>query len=412
MGWPRTILHADLDAFYASAEQLDDPSLRGKPVLVGGGTRGVVCAASYEARAFGCRSAMPMGLAIAKCPHAIVVKPRFDRYAELSARFLAILGEASPEVEPLSLDEAFIDATGSTRLLGDGVAIGRAIRERVRGELGLSCSVGVAPNKFVAKIASDLEKPDALVVIGPEGLAERLAPLPVERMWGVGPVGARRLRAAGLSTFGDLQQVDSGRLRELEGSHAERLAALARGEDDRPVVADREPKSIGHEQTFPEDLTDPDEAEAHLAAQAELVAARLRRKSLKARGVTLKLRFGDFRTVTRARTLDAATDRTDLLRAAAREVFREFVTGGFRPLRLVGFTATRLEGADAPGGQLDLFAELDPGHRRKSRLDRAADAIRARFGKDAIGHADAFRTAGGEPRAGTLPPWNPSTPST
>lgn len=408
MAWPRTILHADLDAFYASVEQLDDPSLRGKPVLVGGGKRGVVCAASYEARAFGCRSAQPMGMALAKCPHATVVKPRFTRYAELSGRFMAILGDASPEIEPLSLDEAFVDATGSTRLLGDGATIGRAIRERVRGEIGLTCSVGVAPNKFVAKIASDLEKPDALVVIGPEGLAERLAPLPIERMWGVGPVGASRLRAGGFATFADLQRADPARLRELEGSHADRLIALARGEDDRPVVADREPKSVGHEQTFADDLADPDEAEAHLAAQAELVAARLRRKGLKARGVTLKLRFGDFRTVTRARTLDVATDRTDLLRTAARAAFREFVAEGYRPLRLVGFTATRLEGEATPGAQLELFAGADPAHARKSRLDRAADAIRARFGKDAIGHADAARRPPGD----TLPPWNPSTPST
>jgi DNA polymerase-4 len=390
----RTILHADLDAFYASVEQLDDPSLRGKPVLVGGGKRGVVCAASYEARAFGCRSAMPMGQAIAKCPHAAVVKPRFDRYAELSARFMAILGDVSPLVEPLSLDEAFVDATGSTRLLGDGRTIAAAVRQRTRDELGLAVSVGVAPNKFVAKIASDLEKPDALVVFGPEGLAARLAPLPVERMWGVGPVGAKRLRDAGFRTFGDLQRADALALRGLLGSYADRTVVLARGDDDRPVVPDRDPVSVGHEQTFGEDLAHPDDAEAELLGQAELVAARLRRKGLRARGVTLKLRFSDFRTITRSATLPEATDRTDLLRDAARATFRAFTSAaeGFRPLRLVGFTATRLAGgAGSPGTQLDLFAANDPEHLRKTRLDRAADAIRARFGKDAIGHADASR---------------------
>ena len=207
MQWPRTILHVDMDAFYASVAQLDDPSLRGKPVLVGGsGRRGVVCAASYESRKFGCRSAMPMGQARALCPRAIVVPMNFPRYKECSAQLMDILQSFSPLVQPLSLDEAFVDVTGSTRLFGDGVSMAKTIRQRVLDEIHLTCSVGVAPNKFVAKLASDLEKPDSLTVIAPEELVARLTPLPIERMWGVGPVAAETFKRYGFRTFGDVQR--------------------------------------------------------------------------------------------------------------------------------------------------------------------------------------------------------------
>jgi DNA polymerase-4 len=288
--WPRTILHVDMDAFYASVEQLDDPRLRGKPVLVGGnGRRGVVGAASYEARKFGCRSAMPMAQARALCPHAMIVPPRFARYRELSDRLMDIMESYSPLVEPLSLDEAFVDVTGCERLHGDGVTIAQAIRARVRQELGLTCSVGVAPNKFVAKLGSDLQKPDGMTVLPAEGMAERLAPLAIERMWGVGPVAAEAFHRIGVRTFGDLQRLEEEHLANLMGDGARDWKRLSFGEDTRPVVVDRTAKSVGHEQTFGEDLRDRNEVEAYLLQECDDVAARLRRKGMKASRVTVKI---------------------------------------------------------------------------------------------------------------------------
>jgi DNA polymerase IV len=373
-----------MDAFYASVEQLDNPALRGKPVLVGGnGRRGVVGAASYEARRFGCRSAMPMGQARALCPHAIVTPPRFERYRELSDRLMEIIESYSPLVEPLSLDEAFVDVSGSARLHGDGITIAKAIRARVRGELGLTCSVGVAPNKFVAKLGSDLQKPDGLTVLPPEGLAERLAPLAIERMWGVGPVMANVLHAIGIRTFGDLQRIDAAQLENLIGEGALDWKRRSLGDDDRPVVVDRTVKSVGHEQTFGEDMRDRNDVESQLMDQCDDVAARLRRKSLKAKRITIKIRFGDFKTISRSVTLDEATDRSDSLRDAARSLFRAWADDHYRPVRLIGCSASQLcEG----GEQLSLFGE--PAARKHEAIDRVSDTIRARFGKDAIARAD------------------------
>lgn len=389
MHWPRLILHVDLDAFFASVEQRDDPTLRGKPVLVGGrGLRGVVAAASYEARAFGCRSAMPMREAIARCPKAIVVTPHFERYREASRAFRAILDGVSPLVEPLSIDEAFVDATGSQRLLGDGRTIAEGVRRRVRDELGLTCSVGVAPSKFVAKLASDLDKPDGCTVIAASELPERLADLPIERMWGVGPVTADRLRRRGILRFRDLQGADDDALRSLLGEEGPAWKRLALGEDDRPVVLERDPVSVGHERTFGENLRTLAEAEAELAALAESVAARLRAKGFRAARVTVKIRFGDFRTITRAETLDEPTDRTDRIVGAARELLRRWASHEFRPVRLLGCTAGGLV-REAP--QLSLFP--DPVDAKKEAVDRVADRIRSRFGSGAIG-----RAAGGRSR--------------
>lgn len=390
----RTILHVDMDAFFASVEQRDDPRLQGRPVLVGGGgRRGVVAAASYEARRFGCRSAMPMAEARRRCPEAIVVSPSFGRYEADSRRVMEILETTSPLVQPISIDEAFVDVTGSRRLLGDGRTIATAIRARIREELGLTASVGVAPCKFVAKIASDLEKPDGLVVIESEGLAARLAPLPIGRMWGVGPKTEARCTARGLRTFGDLQRAEDSVLRSVFGDAAARYAALARGLDDRPVHGDRTAKSIGHEQTFGVDLADPREVEAVLLRHVERVATRLRRHGRLARGVTVKIRDGDFTTNTRAATLDPATDRTDLLWDTARGLFRGWP---FRPVRLVGFTVDRLDATE--GGS--LFESFDPEHGRRRRLDAATDAIRAKFGGDAIGRTAAtFRPGVARERA-------------
>jgi DNA polymerase-4 len=391
MATDRVILHVDMDAFFAAVEQLDDPALRGLPVLVGGrGRRGVVCAASYEARPFGCRSAMPMFKAKALCPQAIVVPPRFERYRELSQRLMAILEDVSPLVEPLSLDEAFVDVGGSLRLLGNGRTIAERIRDRVRKEIGTTCSVGVAPNKFSAKIASDLRKPDGLTVLEPDRLAEMLAPLAIERMWGVGPVAAASLHAKGLRTFGDLQRLDDHAAEALLGEHGLRWKSLALGLDDRPVESDRTSKSVGHEQTFGEDLDDIDDLEAFLLEQADDVAARLRRKGLRATRLVVKIRLSDFRTLTRSTTWDEPTDRSDLLRSRARELLRAWAATSFRPVRLIGCAASGLtEGA----AQLQLFA--DPESERRSSLDKATDAIRSKFGPAAIQRA---RTPSGERR--------------
>lgn len=373
----RTILHVDMDAFFASVEQRDDPGLQGRAVLVGGrGGRGVVAAASYEARRFGCRSAMPMAEALRRCPDAAVVSPDFGRYEADSRRIMEILESASPLVEPLSIDEAFVDVTGSRRLLGGGRTIGTMLRARILEETGLTASVGVASSKFVAKIASDLEKPDGLVVIEDDGLAVRLASLPISRMWGIGPKTAVRCEARGIRTFGDLQRTPPESLRLVLGDAAARFHDLAHGRDDRPVVGDRVAKSIGHEQTFGTDLADPSEVEAVLLRHVERVGTRLRRHARHARGLTVKIRDGAFVTNTRSRTFAQPTDRTDHLWEAARSAFREWE---FRPVRLIGFSVDRF-GDESPS----LFAADDPDEGRRRRLDATTDAIRAKFGGDSI----------------------------
>ncbi|MEC7352023.1 MAG: DNA polymerase IV [Planctomycetota bacterium] len=382
----RTILHCDLDAFFASVEQMDDPSLRGRPVLVGGtGLRGVVAAASYEARRFGCRSAMPTSIALQRCPDAVLLPGRSARYGELSRQFMSILEDASPLVEPLSLDEAFVDVTGSRRLLGDGVQIARWIRQRTLDEVGLVVSIGVAPNKFVAKIASDLEKPDALCVIEPSGLAERLASLPIERMWGLGPRSVERFRLEGFSTFGDLQRSSPGQLAARFGDSAARFHSLSLGIDERPLAPERTAKSIGQERTFGEDISELDTLRGILLGEVEQVAERLRRKGSHATRVTLKIRFGDFQTITRSRTLGSPTSVTGTLWEAGLSVFEDWARTQFRPVRLLGFTVSGFDGPDAPS----LFP--DPGDERGKRIDDVTDRIHDRFGEASISRAKSVR---------------------
>ena len=385
---PRTILHADLDAFFASVEQLDNPALRGLPVLVGGRSgRGVVAAASYEARTFGCRSAMPMSRALSLCPHAMVVPPRFERYSELSHRFMDILGRYSPLVEALSVDEAFVDVTGSRLLHGDGPAIARAVRAATRAELGLAVSVGVGPNKFVAKLASDMDKPDGLTVApdAPDALAAWLQPLGIERMWGVGPKSLPHFHAAGIRTFGDLQRADPDRLRASLGVHALGMRERALGRDDRPVETEHERKGVGHETTFDEDVTDPESVVDVLHGLTESACRRLRASEGTTRRITVKIRFGDFETITRSCTLDAETDSTLAVLAAAKDLFRRWAMRDFVPVRLVGVRLERTEaGEEAPAS---LFADAqDERHRT---VDRVADAIERRFGKGIIGRGRA-----------------------
>ena len=382
----RTIIHCDLDAFFASVEQLDHPELRGRPVLVGGvGARGVIAAASYEARAYGCRSAMPTAQALRLCPAAICVPGRGARYSELSGRFMSILESMSPLVQPLSLDEAFVDVTGSLRLLGDGRTIAEEIRRRTLEEIGLVVSVGVAPNKFVAKIASDLEKPDALVVFEEDGLAERLASLPIERMWGIGPRSLPRFKQAGLHVFGDLQVSDPDWIAERFGASSRRFHALSFGRDDRPVVSERNAKSIGQERTFGEDIEDPEVVESILLGEVEQVAERLRRTGSLARTVTLKIRFGDFQTITRSRTLTTPTDVTSLLWETGLAIFQEWSRPSFQPVRLIGFTVSGFRNES----QETLFE--DPLAVRASQVDAVTDAIHARFGGGSISRARAVR---------------------
>jgi len=383
----RTILHVDLDAFFAAVEQRDNPALRGKPVLVGGSARrGVVAAASYESRVFGIRSAMPMAEALRRCPHAIVVQHHMDRYAEASQTFFQILGDFSPEVEGLSLDEAFIDVTGSERLLGDGPTIARAIKKRVRDELSLVASVGIAPIKFAAKIASDIDKPDGLRVIAPDGVVAFLHPLPMTRLWGVGEATRAVLASMGLSTIGDVARYPEaalvGKLGAATGHH---LAALARGEDHRLVVPETDPVSVGHQETFDDDIDDKGELAVILLDQADRVAMRLREAALRARAVVLIVKYDDFRQITRRTTLDTPTSDGGVLARTAIELLSKVVIESRRGsrVRLCGISATSLEPRDAPR-QLGF----DEAARAKGeRLGETIDKVAAKYGKATIKRA-------------------------
>jgi len=385
MDAPRTILHADLDAFFASVEQLDHADMRGKPVLVGGRTgRSVVAAASYEARAFGCRSAMPMARALTLCPHAVVASPRFERYSELSDRFMEILGRYSPIVEALSVDEAFIDVTGSRLLYGDGLSIARALRKATHTELGLTVSVGIGPNKFIAKLASDMNKPDGITeapLSDPALLASWLAPIGIERMWGIGPKSLPRFHAARVFTFGDLQRMANYEVIAQLGNHAHDMRMRALGIDNRAVETARDRKGVGHETTFADDVTDPESVLETLQYLAESASRRLRGGGGTTRRITIKIRFGDFETITRSSTLDADTDRTLVIIAAAKDLFKRWAAREFVPVRLIGI---RLE-CTAPGDETQASLFADPQAERDRTVDRVADAIERKFGKGMIG---------------------------
>ncbi len=379
------ILHVDLDAFYASVEQRDRPELRGKPVLVGGPSRrGVVTAASYEARKFGCRSAMPMAEARRLCPQAIVIAPRMEAYAAVSAQFRDILDAFTPIVEPLSIDEAFLDVGGTERLHGPAPVVAAAIRTRVRDELQLTASVGVAAVKLVAKIASDLCKPDGLLVVPAEETRAFLAPLPIERLFGVGPKTAKVLRGLGVETLGQVARHPIAALAaRLGATHAAELQALARGEDARRVEPDRAAVSIGAEETFEEDLVDGPVLRRRVTGQAERVAERLRRTAQLSSCVVLKLKDPEFHITTRRRTLPAPTSDGRVIAKVALELLdaaRVRAPG----VRLSGVAATSITPADAPR-QLTLD---EPSRARGERLGETLDKIRDRFGRDAVGRAE------------------------
>ena len=369
------ILHVDLDAFYASVEVLKDPSLLGRPVVVGGaGTRGVVMSASYEARTYGIRSAMPAVRARRLCPEAVFVPPDFEAYKTHSNRFREVLLAVTPLVEPISLDEAFLDVSGAHRLFGEPEAIAVKIRREVQEAVGVSCSVGVAPSKLLAKLASEAAKPDGLLVVPADGVAAFLDPLPVRALWGVGEKTGETLSRLGVRAVGDLARTPPSVLGRLIGEqHAADLIGLARGKDERAVVPYEAPKSVSHEETFERDLDDERELLREALALSQKVAARLREDGYRARTVTLKIRLANFTTLTRSRTLSAPTDVAADLYQVVGELFGA-LPGARRRVRLLGVAATGL----VPAGQEQLA--LLRGE-RWGDVERAVDRIERRFGQ-------------------------------
>jgi DNA polymerase-4 len=376
------ILHVDMDAFYASVEQRDRPELRGKPVIVGGSveSRGVVCAASYEARKFGVHSAMPAVTARRLCPQGIFLPVRMRHYADIARQIREIMLSFTPLVEPLSLDEAYLDVHGCEHLFGPAHEIARKIKERIRSELDLIASVGVAPNKYLAKLASDSSKPDGLMVIDGERVTEFLSPLAVGRIWGIGKKGEQRLHALGIRTIGQLAAMPVQTLIQHFGESGQYMWDLAHGRDDRPVVADREAKSVSTETTFAHDIADRDILRGWLLELVEQLGQRIRQIGVRARTVEIKLRSSDFRTHTRSLTLPSPTDVTDSLWKAAVELFEKRIARSLLPARLLGVGASGLvrEGEV----QRELFEE--PATAKKRSLDKAMDALRAQFGSDII----------------------------
>ena len=385
----RTILHVDMDAFYASVEQLDDPSLKGLPVIVGGlGPRGVVATANYEARTFGVHSAMPTGRARRLCPQGRYLRPRMERYREKSAEVFRIFRDFTPVLEGLSLDEAFLDVSGSLKLFGRPEQIAQAIKNRIHRETGLTASVGVAHNKFLAKLASDARKPDGLFCVDPDKVHAFLDPMPITRLWGIGKRTAPRLRALGILTIGQLRHSDITVVRQALGKRSEHFMRLARGEDERDVMAHRPDKSISNEVTFDVSLEDRDELLAELQRQAENVARRLRAKQMLARTVVIKIRDDGFHTVTRSRSLVAPSNSTQTLYKMARAVFETWRSSHDNtPVRLLGMGVSGLEDEPvfdhAQGDQLDS--------RTEQSLDRVFDTINRRFGDSGIAHGQTLK---------------------
>jgi DNA polymerase IV len=376
----RTILHVDMDAFYASVEQHDRPELAGQPVVVGGaGGRGVVAAASYEVRRFGVHSAMPMREALRRCPQAIVVTPRFKRYREVSGQVFAIFGEFTDQIEGLSLDEAFLDVTASTGLFGSGEDMAREIKKRIRERTGLAASVGVSHNKLLAKLASEMAKPDGLTVIRPETVRATLDPLPVGRLYGIGPKTAARLEEQGIFTLGQLRTAPESLLWPLLRRETRTFQDRAAGIDERPVVSDAPEKQISSEETFDVDIRDHKEMQERLAQLADRTTARLRARQFKAGMVSIKVRRRDFETYTRQRSFNPPTQETRLIAQVAADLLEHWLAEQPRAaVRLLGVGVSDLE----PEQQLDLFSTPDATEAR--RLDDAVDRIHDRFGDGAI----------------------------
>ena len=377
----RSILHVDMDAFYASVEQRDNPDLRGKPLVVGGTTnRGVVAAASYEARKFGIRSAMPMREAYRRCPSLLRVRPRMSHYQDVSKQIFKVFGSFTPLVEGLSLDEAFLDVTASVTLFGTPVDIAAAIKKKIHDETALTASVGVAVNKLVAKIASDLEKPDGLTVIYPADYETRLDPLPVSVLPGIGRQTMKRLSGTGISTFRDLRLAETRILEPVFGRFTQKTRDRAAGIDDRPVVPMREEKSISAEETYDKDLATRESMDRELLRLTERTATRLRKAGLVAGTIQIKIRQSDFKTYTRQRSVRPAANGTDQIYAVARDLLSAWLSSNpGAKIRLLGVGGGNLAAVEQP----DLFAST----RTENTIDKAVDEIRDRFGKDLLGRA-------------------------
>ena len=383
------IIHIDMDAFYASVEERDRPELVGLPVIVGGApeARGVVSAANYVARRYGVHSAMPMARALRLCPGAIRLPVRMSRYMEVSRQIHTIFGRYTPLIEPLSLDEAFLDVVGSARLYGSPEQIARRIKQEIRVELGLVASVGVAANKFIAKIASDLDKPDGFLLV-PEAESQAfLDPLPVSRLWGVGKATHQVFERLGVQTIAQVRRLPAAVMEDYFGKHGLHLWQLAQGIDDRAVVPERQAKSISNETTFAQDITDPGALHACLMELTEQVASRLRQAELVGRTVQLKLRFADFKTLTRSHSLEKPTQTTEVLWQTVARLFGQCALN--QPVRLLGMGVSNIvhEG-ERRQEQAELFATIDP---RQQQLDELADTINNRFGKATLHRASSTR---------------------
>ncbi len=382
------IIHIDMDAYYASVEIRDNPQLADKAVIIGGSPtgRGVVSTANYIARKFGVHSAMPASQAMRLCPQAILIRPRMDYYAAISKQIREIFLNFTDLVEPLSLDEAFIDVTGSRQLFGDAVSIAKQIKLRIASEVGLTASAGVAPNKFLAKVASDLEKPNGLVVVEPDAIFSFLDPLPVARVWGAGAQTQKKLESYGVHTIAQLRQLSLEVLKSAFGINSDHFWRLARGIDSRPVVPDRDAKSISHETTFQQDLTDQDSLRAWLLDLTDQVARRMRWHKIVGRTVHLKIRYSNFETITRSRTLNELTNSTDTLARIAAELFSHSNLQFDRGIRLIGMGVDKLS-SHRPV-QLSLFDQEVA--ERSKRIDKATDVIRDKFGKLALKRGSTF----------------------
>ncbi len=375
----RAILHVDMDAFYASVEIRDNPALHGKPVIVGGSVqgRGVVAAASYEVRRYGVYSAMPMVTALRLCPQAVCIAPRIDHYAAISQQIRAIFARYTPQIEPLSLDEAFLDVTASERLFGSGATIAQAIKQAIKRELQLVASVGMAPSKFVAKIASDIKKPDALVVVSDKQVQTFLDPLPVSRLWGAGKTTVAMFERMGVRTIAQVRCLSEQMLLAQFGKWGTQLWQLAHGLDPRPVVSDGQAKSISHETTFAQDVNRADVLETCLLQLTEQVAARLRQQAVQGKTVQLKLRYPDFKTITRAHTVDNYTDSTSNLWQVTKALFHANWSAP-QAIRLIGMGVSHFHDPDNPVAvQSDLFKQDVT---RQRTLDMITDTINAKYG--------------------------------
>jgi DNA polymerase-4 len=379
---PKQIIHLDMDAFYPSVEALDNPELRGKPVIVGGSKeRGVVSSASYEARKFGVHSAQPMATAMQLCPNGIVVPVRMARYQEVSEQVFEIFHIFTPLVEPLSIDEAFLDVTGSSRLFGSPIEIAKKIKQKIVEKTGLTISAGVATSKFVAKVASDMEKPDGLTIVARDKVREFLDPLPIKKMWGAGKVTQKALARIGIHTFKDLRLASVEVLEKEFGKHGRHMHQLSLGIDPRDVVTLHDIKSIGHEDTYSKDILDLEPAKRELLSLANRVARRMRRKGLEGKTITLKVKYSDFKLITRSVTLHHYTnDSADMFSNVCSLLEKTAV--GKRPVRLLGISLSNLADTDS-GRQLSLFHQGEP-HQKRKELNKTADSIFEKFGNRGI----------------------------